>query len=117
MWGDGSSLREFTFSGDIARILLFLLDEYHSAEPCNVGLTVETSIKDVAKTICNNLDFDYNTIVWDDSKPAGQHRKPSSNEKLIQLGWSQDMFTSLEEGLESVCSWFRSEYPNVRGIK
>ncbi len=117
LWGDGSPLREFTFSIDIAKILLFLLENYSGMEPCNIGSTGESSIREIAKIICNNLDYDYNKIVWDDSKPSGQYRKPSSNDKLMRLGWPQENYTSLEEGLQTVCEWFQKNYPEVRGIK
>ena len=43
-WGDGSPLREFTYSEDIARILLFLMENYDEPEPINIGNTDEYSI-------------------------------------------------------------------------
>ena len=116
LWGDGSPLREFTYSRDIADVLLFLLENYSDPEPCNIGHTSEVSIKSVSKIICNNLDFDYNKIVWDTSKPSGQFRKPSSSKKLVDLGWAQEDYTSLEEGLKKVCEWFKEKYPRVRGV-
>jgi GDP-L-fucose synthase len=44
-WGDGTPLREFTYSTDIARIILFLLDVYDEPTPINIGNTEEYSIK------------------------------------------------------------------------
>ena len=117
LWGDGSPLREFTFSSDIASALLFLLDSGINLQtPCNIGSTGEYSISDVTKIICNNLDFDYNEIVWDKSKPSGQFRKPSSNSVFSELGYDTSSYVSLEEGLERTCRWFVKNYPNVRGV-
>ena len=48
-WGNGSPLREFTYSKDIAKILLFLLKEYNESGPINIGNTDEYSIKDVVE--------------------------------------------------------------------
>ena len=116
LWGAGSSLREFTYSGDMAELLLFLLDKYDEPGPINIGNTQEVSIKDMANMISEFIDFDQN-IIWDTTKPEGQHRKPSSNDRLLELGWTQDRYTTLRDGISKTCRWFLENYPkNVRGI-
>jgi len=50
------------------------------------------------------------------TKPKGQIKKPTSNKKLINLGWKESDYTSLEDGLKKTCQWFKDKYPNVRGI-
>tara|TARA_R110002153_G_C13125747_1_gene479330 strand:- start:168 stop:761 length:594 start_codon:yes stop_codon:yes gene_type:complete len=114
-WGDGTPLREFTYSGDIAKILLFLLENYNQPEPINIGNTDEYSIKEVVEIICKQLDYS-GEVVWQTDKPSGQHRKPSSNQKLLDLGWKKEDYISLEEGLKKTCEWFIMTYPNARGI-
>jgi GDP-L-fucose synthase len=114
-WGDGRPLREFTYSGDIAKILLFLLENYNDPDPINIGNTEEYSIREVAETICRLLDYG-GDIVWQTDKPSGQHKKPSSNQKLLDLGWEKEDYTSLEKGLKKTCEWFKINYPIVRGI-
>ncbi len=113
-WGDGSPLREFTYSGDIARILLFLLDNYDEPEPINIGNTEEYSIKEVVSLLCEYLEYD-GKIVWNTDKPSGQYRKPSSNVKLLELGWEEKNYTPFKQGLKKTCEWFKIRYPNVRG--
>ena len=115
VWGDGSPLREFTYSLDIAKILLFLLENYNEPEPINVGNTEEYSIEEIVKLLCELLEYD-GKINWNTSKPNGQYRKPSSNKKLIDLGWKENDYTPLKEGLKKTCEWFKINYPNVRGI-
>jgi GDP-L-fucose synthase len=115
LWGDGSPLREFTYSKDLVQILLFLLERYNQAEPINIGNTNEISIKEVAETISDILDFN-GKIIWDTSKPKGQLRKPSCNNKLFDLGWKTDNYTSFEDALRNSCEWFLHNYPNVRGV-
>ncbi len=113
-WGDGSPLREFTYSEDIAKILLFLLENYNEPEPINIGNTEEHSIKELVEIICETLEYN-GDIVWQTDKPSGQYRKPSSNQKLLDLGWRKEDYTSLREGLKKTCEWFIMKYPNVRG--
>tara|TARA_R110000824_G_scaffold331078_1_gene517841 strand:+ start:18319 stop:19248 length:930 start_codon:yes stop_codon:yes gene_type:complete len=116
LWGDGTPLREFTYSSDMAKLILFLIENYDEPEPINVGNTKEYSIKEVAEIIASIYDY-RDTIVWDTSKPPGQFRKPSSNKKLLDLGWSQKNYTDLYIALEKVCKWFEKEYKYTRGVR
>ena len=116
LWGDGKSLREFTYSKDLAKIMLLLLEKYDGREPINVGNPSEYSIKDVANMITKIMDYD-GEIIWDTNRESGQHRKPSDNSKLLDLGWENKDYTSLEDSLRNTCNWFSQNYPNVRGIK
>jgi GDP-L-fucose synthase len=114
-WGTGKPLREFTYSEDIAKILVFLLNNYDDEGPINIGNTNEYSIKQIVELLCSLLDYE-GEIIWNISKPSGQFRKPSSNEKLLGLGWKKEYYTPLEEGLKKTCEWFKLNYPNIRGI-
>lgn len=114
-WGDGSPLREFTYSEDIVKILLFLMENYNDPEPINIGNTEEHSIKEVVEIICQILGYD-GEIKWQLDKPSGQFRKPSCNKKLLDLGWDKKDYTSLEIGLQKTCKWFIMRYPNIRGM-
>jgi len=113
LWGDGNPLREFTYAHDIVKILLFLLENYNDPDPINIGNTGEISISDVANLITRNLDYQ-GILKWDTSMPAGQLRKPSSNDKLQKL--VPYAYTDFEEALKNTCDWFVQNYPNIRGI-
>ena len=115
LWGDGTSLREFTYSKDLSKILLFLLDKYNDEAPINVGNTKEYSIKEVAIMVAKIFKFQ-GKIVWLAEMPKGQHRKPSDNSKLVSLGWEQNKYTDFYTSLISVCKWFERHYPNIRGL-
>tara|TARA_A100001037_G_C15073329_1_gene600508 strand:- start:432 stop:1409 length:978 start_codon:yes stop_codon:yes gene_type:complete len=114
VWGDGSPLREFTFAPDMANILLYILENYDGEDPINIGNTNEYSISDVTMLICSMLEYE-GSIFWDTSKPRGQIRKPSSNQKFLDLGWKPENYTTLENGIKITCSWFEENYPNIRG--
>ena len=114
-WGEGTALREFTYSKDIAQILLFLLENYNEALPINVGLTNEYSIRDVVYMVCDYLGYK-GDIQWDITKPTGQFRKPSNGKRLIALGWREESYTPLKTGIKETCDWFLDNYPNVRGV-
>lgn len=115
VWGDGEVYREFTYSQDIARAILFCIDKYNDESPINIGNTEEYLLKDVINLIKKELDYS-GEIIFDTSKPKGQLRKPSSNQKLLDLGWKKEWYTPLEIGLKNTCEWFINNYPNVRGV-
>lgn len=115
LWGDGSPLREFTYSKDIPKICKFLLKNKIKKTPLNIGNTNEISIKDLSKIISKHLQFE-GKVFWDNTKPNGQFRKPTSNQKLLNLGWKKESYTSLEDGIKENCNWFVKNYPNIRGI-
>ena len=114
LWGDGSPLREFTYSHDIADGLMLLLRDYNSQEPINIGNSNELSIQYLAQKIKEKIGFS-GDIVWDTSMPSGQMRKPSSSDNFREM-YPDFKFTSLDDGIESVCNWFQNAYPNVRGV-
>jgi len=118
LWGNGTALREFTFANDLPDVLGFLLRVNHTIEGIiNVGNTFEEiSISRLASMICKTLDADLD-IQWDNSKPNGQTRKPSSSEKLKVLGYNTNSFTRINDGLEKTVEWFKKKYPNVRGMQ
>ncbi len=115
-WGNGENLREFTFDSDISKILLFLLENYNEPLPVNIGTIEERSIKSVVDSVCQHMDYT-GLVEWDESRPSGQFRKPSSNDKLLDLGWKKDRYTNFEEGLKMTCEWYKQNYPNVRGVE
>jgi GDP-L-fucose synthase len=114
MWGSGAPLREFTFSNDIPKILLLLLEKYSKAEPINIGCCEEISIRAAVEEICDIMDYT-GVIKWDTTKPEGQFRKPSSNKKFLQL-CPEFKYTSFRDGLAETCNWFVKQYPDVRGF-
>ena len=114
VWGTGRPLREFTFSRDAARIILWLAENYDDQEPVNIGNPEQVSIESLAKMIGEEIGFE-GLVRFDTSKPDGQYEKPSSNERLRSLGWTGE-YTSLRAGLRDTIKSFRGRYPNVRGV-
>ena len=113
-WGSGMPLREFTYSLDVARALLLLLENYEGEEPVNIGTTGEISIFDLVKKVSTSLGLETLTTEWDISKPEGQYRKPSSNQNFLNM-FPDFKYTEIEIGLQQTADWFKENYPNVRG--
>lgn len=114
VWGSGKPLREFTFARDAAKIILWLAENYDGAEPVNIGNPEQISIMTLAHMIAEEVGYEGGGN-FDKSKPDGQYQKPSSNEKLLSLGWKGE-YTPLREGLRETINVFKERYPHVRGV-
>lgn len=110
--GDGKSLREYTYSSDIARAFIWCLNNYDSHEILNIGNTEEYSIEQIASMIAEFLNIDKKRIRFDMSKPQGVFRKSTSNSKF--LGLFNFQYTPFKYGLERTVKWFCDNYPSIR---
>ena len=113
-WGTGIAQREFTYSVDVARALMWAVQNYQNPKPLNIGCQNEISIYELVCMVQELLDYN-STSVWDNQMPEGQVRKPSSSAIFQNLNPDFE-YTSLRSGLQKTIEWFLKEYPNVRGI-
>ncbi len=112
IWGSGKPLREFIYSKDVADLALWVLDNYDESEPIILSTSEEISIKDVVDIIVKTMNFKGN-VIFDNTKPDGQFRKPSDNSKL--MGYLPDFkFTPFEVGIKETVEWFEKNYPNIK---
>jgi GDP-L-fucose synthase len=112
--GSGKPLRQFIYSKDLAKLILWVLIEYKSRESIilSVSEKEEVSIKRVAEFIANKMDYQ-DHLIFDLSKSDGQYKKSVSNHKIRELV-PEFEFTGMEEGLEKTIQWFIENYPNIR---
>lgn len=103
IWGTGSALREFLHVDDLADALLFLAQNYSSADIVNIGSGQEISIDQLAHMIGDVVGF-RGDILRDPSKPDGTPRKRLDTSKLERLGWSAEI--PLRDGLDGVYRWY-----------
>lgn len=89
-WGTGSPLREFLYSDDLARALVFLMKHYSEASHINVGSSIEIPIRDLARQVADAVGFK-GEIVWDSSRPDGTPRKLMDNSRLLSMGWKPEI--------------------------
>ena len=112
IWGTGTPRREFLFVDDLADALLFLLEQYDSPEPINVGVGADITIRELAETIAKVVGWE-GEFVFDPAKPDGTPRKLLDVSRLTTLGWKAT--TSLEVGIERTYEWFLANQSSVRG--
>src|SRR5437870_3436211 len=104
LWGDGSPTRGFLFVEDAAEGLVLAVEHYDGADPVNLGSGKEISIRDLATTIAEQVDYRGN-FVWDKTKPNGQPRRCLDVTRAKERFGSQAA-CDLPEGLAKTIDWF-----------
>ena len=110
IWGDGSSIRDFIYTKDVAKGIMLALEKGISPDyPINLGSGRGYSIKELVDIIINNLDKKPK-IIWDTSKPAGDKKRILDITRAKSLlNWSPE--TSIEKGIKETMDWYK-DYKN-----
>ena len=107
VWGDGSAVRDFVYSGDVAGFMIKMVEQNETA-PLNVGSGEAITIKSIAETVvkhCEKILKKKIDIQWDTTKPTGEKYRVTSIEKAKSiLGWSPQV--SLDAGIEKTVKWY-----------
>lgn len=109
LWGDGSPLREFLYSEDLAEAVVYLMENKNASDLrtptgdfVNVGSGKELTIKTLAEMVRDVVYADVRgrtcKINWDPSKPNGTPRKLCDITRLLNLGWKPRM--ELKDGIK-----------------
>ena len=112
LWGDGSTLREFIYAGDVARCAMDIIKSNNIVDKVIISSQEELTIKKLCEYVCSALEFD-GEILYDRTKSNGQHKRPSDNTVLRNLV-PDFKFTSTKDGVKIAADWFVDHYPNVR---
>lgn len=112
--GTGKPLRQFIYSKDLAKLILWVLKEY--TEKKSIILSVsekeEVTIGDIANKIAENFNYK-DHLVFDSSYSDGQYKKTADNSKLLSH-LPNFHFTSIELGIYETVEWFINNYKTIR---
>lgn len=105
--GSGKPLRQFIYSQDLAKLMIWTLENYHHKESIILSVPEkdEVSIANVGKLIAKEFEYEKN-IEFDTNFSDGQFKKTANNSKLMEL-LKDFSFTSLEEGVKESVKWFK----------
>jgi GDP-L-fucose synthase len=110
VWGDGTPVREYTYSVDLARALIWAIKGQDIGTVLNIGNTQKISVREVAETICESFDIDKGRLFFDKSKPNGRALQSTDNSLFVR---STDFnYLSPKEAIKIACRWFQSAIKN-----
>lgn len=95
--GTGQPLRQFMYTGDLARIIKEVIDK-DITENFNVAPNINYSVHEIVKIALETLNKKYK-IVYSKPEMDGQYRKDVSSEKLKKLLPNFE-FTTLPQGIK-----------------
>ena len=101
-WGDGSAIRDFAYSYDIAMGIVQALYHGTGGRYVNLGSGKGVSIVELLEDLQEVVEFDY---VFDESKPSG-FPKRVMDISLAQELIGYEVTTLLRDGLASTWSWY-----------
>jgi GDP-L-fucose synthase len=102
VWGDGSAIRDFAFSRDVAEGVILALHHGTRGDFVNLGSGKGVTIRQLIETLNEFLDFTYE---FDVSKPSGFPRR------IMDISRAQEWIdynpsTRLLDGLKETWAWF-----------
>jgi len=113
VWGDGSAIRDFAYTRDVAEGTILALHHGTGGRYLNLGSGLGVSIKELIETLHSFLDFNYE---FDTTKPSGFPRR------IMDISLAKEMIdynptTTLRDGLEETWGWFlnnKDEFKNKK---
>jgi len=103
VWGNGSAVRDFAFSRDVAEGIILALQHGTRNDFVNLGSGVGITIKNLVETLHSFLDFNYE---FDTTKSSGFPKRVMDISRARD--WIKyDPTTSLLEGLKETWGWFQ----------
>ncbi len=86
IWGTGTPRREFIFADDLAEACIFVVQNYNSDEPINLGGGADVSIRELAHLAGEVVGYK-GQLHFDTTKPDGMPIKALDASRLREMGW------------------------------
>lgn len=111
--GDGTPVREYTFSLDLAKALFWLANEEQMPELINIGNSEGITVREYAEIVCDCLQIDRDKITF--SEPGGSSA-PSYNQltdNSLFKGLANFEFTDIKSAIGLTADWLKENYEKV----
>lgn len=109
VWGTGTATRDFLYSADAASAVKSILENFSGV--INLATGTSVTIREAVETLVRVSDYE-GEVVWDASKPDGQHARAYDVSRLMELGWTPKF--TLEAGLAETYRWYEENFEKVR---
>lgn len=107
MWGTGNASREFLYVDECARAVVLAAEHYDGAEPVNLGVGEEITIRDLAAQIAKAVGYE-GRLAYDPTQPDGQPRRSLDTSRARELfGFEAHM--PFAEGLRRTVEWYAGQ--------
>ena len=107
VWGDGSPIRDFIHARDVARGMIFAV-ENKITKPVNLGCGEGVTIETIALTIADHFGCE---IEFDSSKPNGDPIRLLDMERMFSKGF--ELSVNIDDGVRETIDWYLDNQDNL----
>ena len=107
VWGDGSPIRDFIHARDVARGIIFAV-ENKITKPLNLGCGEGVTIETIALTIADHFGCE---IEFDSSKPNGDPIRLLDMERMFSKGF--ELSVNIDDGVRETIDWYLDNQDNL----
>ena len=102
VWGDGTPIRDFIYAEDVAKGMIFAVQN-KITKPINLGSGIGYTIKEVVDLVVKHSGKDLE-VKWLSDKPNGDQKRLFDMSTAKSYGWEIEI--GLEDGIKKTTSWF-----------
>ena len=104
VWGDGTAVRDFIFSEDVAKAMIQVIQK-KIEKPINIGSGSGVSIKELVDTLLSSETIKKKPkVIFDKTKPTGDKIRILDTNLAKSYGITNKI--SLKEGLDKTINWY-----------
>ena len=108
VWGSGTASREFLYVDDAAEGIVLAAERYDGADPVNLGVGEEITIRDLVALITRCAGFE-GEVRWDASKPDGQPRRALDTSRARERFGFERAGRLRRKGLRRTVEWYEQQ--------
>jgi GDP-L-fucose synthase len=102
VWGDGTPIRDFIYADDVAKGMIFAV-ENKITKPLNLGSGIGYTIKEVVDLVVKHSGKDLE-VKWLSDKPNGDQKRLFDMSTAKSYGWEIEI--GLDDGIKKTTNWF-----------
>lgn len=115
VWGDGTPIREYSYSEDLAKATLWCFENQQKDSLLNIGSTEKISVKKCAQAIAKSLDIPIEKLYFDVSKIGGRQIQVTDNSQFISL--SNFKYSTFNDSITKTVKWYVDQMNSSSEIK
>jgi GDP-L-fucose synthase len=102
VWGDGTPIRDFIYAEDVAKGMIFAVQN-KITKPMNLGSGIGYTIKEVVDLVVKYSGKDLE-VKWLSDKPNGDQKRLFDMSTSKSYGWEIEI--GLEDGIKKTTEWY-----------
>ena len=110
VFGNPKSKRQYTYSLDLAQIILMIIEDSPDVDLLNIGNTEQYSLMELAKMVCQVLGRDPSRIIFPNVNAVANFQNMDNSLFLRNYKYN---FSKLESAIKDTYRWFLENKINV----